>query len=328
MKAVICTRWGPPEVLEYREVAKPVPKDNEVLIRIHAATVFAGDCELRGLKFSFGMRLLMRLGFGFRGPRKKILGQELAGTIERTGKDVRSFKEGDEVFGLSGFGFGTYAEYKCLPENGIIALKPANMPFEEAAAVPTGGLEALYYLRKANVGKGQKVLINGAGGSIGTFGIQLAKHYGAEVTVVDSADKLDMLISTGADHVIDYVKEDFTQNGQVYDVIFDVVGKSSFAHSEASLGPGGYFLMANPMTRESRRGRRGAKKSGKKVIFKTGEEKAENLITLKELCEEGVLKTVIDRRYPLERTADAHRYVDSGRKKGNVVLTIHDAKKK
>jgi len=323
MKAVICTKYGPPEVLQLTEVEKPTPKINEVLIKIHAATVFAGDCEIRKFKFPAWLWLLLRIGFGFRGPRQKILGQELSGEIESVGKDVKQFKKGDQVFASTGASLGAYAQYKCLPEGGMLAIKPTNMTYEQAATVPSGGLEALVLLRKANIQSGQKVLINGAGGSIGTVALQIAKTLEAEVTCVDSTKKLEMLRTIGADHVIDYTQEDFTKNSQTYDVIFDVVGKSSFSRSIKSLKKNGHYLLANPGLSHMVRGLWTSKTSSKKVISGiTVTRKTDDLIFLKGLIEAGKIKSVIDRTYPLNQIVEAHRYVETGHKKGNVVITV------
>ncbi|MDA4111988.1 MAG: NAD(P)-dependent alcohol dehydrogenase, partial [Thaumarchaeota archaeon] len=248
----------------------------------------------------------------------KILGQELAGEIESVGKDVKEFKKGDQVFAYTGFHLGAYAEYDCLPESGLVAPKPINMSYEEAAAVPLGGLHALHFLRRANIQAGQKVLINGAGGSIGTIAVQLAKSFGAEVTGVDSAEKLDMLRSIGADHVIDYTKEDFTKSGNKYDVIFDVIGKGSFSGCIKSLKDNGFYLLGNPSL--SQRIRRNS--GNKKVISGMTSYKAEDLIFLKDLIEKGKIRSAIDRRYPLEQIPEAHKYVDTGQKIGNVVITV------
>jgi len=322
MKAIIFTKYGAPDVLQLTEVAKPTPRDHEVLIRIDAATVTAGDCELRSFKIPLFIWLPLRLYMGLRKPRKKILGQELAGEIEAAGKEVKLFRKGDQVFAATGFSFGAYAEYTCLPEEGVLAIKPATMTCEEAAAVPVKGLEALYFLRKENIQSGQKVLIIGAGGSIGTFAVQLAKSFGAEVTGVDSMGKLDMLRSLGADHVIDYTQTDFTANGETYDVIFDVMGKTSFSRTVRSLKPNGRYLLANAGLSQMVRGRWTSMRSSKQVIVGAASEKAEDLNFLKELIEAGKIHSVIDRRYPLEHIAEAHRYVDTGHKKGNVVITV------
>ena len=322
MKAAVCTRYGPPEVLQLKELEKPTPKDNEVLVRVHAATVTAGDCELRSLKLPLSWQLIARIGFGFRGPRKKILGQELAGEIESVGKAVRLFKKGDQVFAFTGLRLGAWAEYNCLPENGWMAMKPANMTYEEAAAVPAGGLHALYCLRKGNIKSGQKVLIYGAGGTVGTVAVQLAKSFGAEVTGVDSTRKLDMLRSIGADKVVDYSKEDFTKSGETYDVIFDVVGKSSFSGCMRSLNEKGFYLLGNPGLSQLVRGLLTSMRSSKKVIGGMASYRTKDLTFLKELIEAGKIRSAIDRRYPLERIAEAHRYVDTGQKEGNVVITV------
>jgi 2-desacetyl-2-hydroxyethyl bacteriochlorophyllide A dehydrogenase len=333
MKAIVWTKYGPPDVLQLQEVEKPTPKDNELLIRIHATTVTAGDCELRSLNLPLMYGLPLRIYSGLIRPKRvTVLGTELAGEIEAVGKDVRLFKEGDQVFGSAGFGFGANAEYICLPEEpegmeGGVAIKPANMTYEEAATVPFGGRDALHFLRKANIQSGQKVLINGAGGSIGTFAVQLAKYFGAEVTAVDSTAKLDMLRSIGADQVIDYTQEDFTRSGETYDVIFDVVGKSSFSRGMRSLKENGFYLLANPRLSHMVRAPWTSMRSSKKVILEAASGTIEDLVFLRELIEAGKIRTVIDRRYPFEQIAEAHRYVETGRKKGNVVITVeHDDK--
>ena len=327
MKAIVWTKYGPPDVLQLQEVEKPQPKDNELLIKIHATTVTVGDCEMRRLEYPLFMGVLVRMFVGFRRPtRITILGMELAGEVEKVGKDVTRFKSGDQVFAATGFiGTGACAEYICLPEEpdaGAIAIKPANMSFEDAAAVPVGGLEALSLLRKGNVQPGQKVLINGAGGTIGPFAIQLAKFFGAEVTAVDSTKKLDTLRSLGADHVIDYSQEDFTKGGKTYDIIFDVVGKSSYSGCIRSLKENGIYLLTYPKLGRSLRGRWTSRRSNKKVIGGTSTDSTEDLIFLSELVEAGKMKSVIDRCYPLEQTAEAHRYVETAQKIGNVVIIV------
>lgn len=322
MKAIVCPKYGSPDVLKLKEVEKPIPKDNEVLVKICAATVTAGDCEIRRFEMPAWLWLPARIGFGLFGPRKKILGQELAGEIEETGKDVKQFQKGDQVFARTGFSLGAYAQYKCLPEEGVLAIKPANMTYKEAATVPLGGIEALHYLRYGNIRKGHKVLINGASGSIGTLAVQIAKYFGAEVTGVCSSRNLDLVSSIGAEHVIDYAQEDFTKNGVTYDVIFDVIGKSPYSRSVRSLKKNGHYIIANPGLSEMIRGRWTSIISKKKVIAGGAREKTEDLIFLKELIEDRKIKAAIDRTYPLEQTAEAHRYVEKGHKKGNVVITI------
>ena len=322
MKAIVCTRYGPPDVLQLKEVEKPTPKDNEVLIRVHAATVTKGDCELRSLKLPLLWKLFGRIGFGFRRPRKKILGQELAGEIESVGKAVRLFKNGDQVFANTGLRLGAWAEYSCLPETGLMTTKPATMTYEEAAAVPVGGLHALRLLRKAKIQRGQKVLIIGAGGTVGTLAVQLAKSFGAEVIAVDATGKLDMLRSIGADMVFDYIKDDFTKSGQIYDVILDVVGKASYSGCIRSLKENGYYLFGNPGLSQQFRGLWTSTMSSKKVVGGMVSYGTEDLVFLRELIEAGKIRSVIDRRYPLEQVAEAHRYVDTGQKIGNVVVTV------
>jgi NADPH:quinone reductase-like Zn-dependent oxidoreductase len=329
----VWTRYGPPEVLQLREVGKPVPRDDQVLIRIRATTVTAGDCEMRSLQFPIYLSLLMRLWRGLIKPKgTTIPGTELAGEIEAVGQDVTLLRRGDQVFGAAGLDFGAAAEYICLPERpgemeGGVAIKPANMTYEEAAAVPFGGRDALHFLRKGNLERGQKILINGAGGSIGTFAVQLAKYFGAEVTAVDSTGKLDMLRSIGADHLIDYTREDFTQSGETYDVIFDVIGRIAFSPNARSLKQDGTYLTANPRLPQMVQGLWTSIRSGKKVIMETASGTIEDLVLLRGLIEAGKIKSVIDRCYPLEQIVEAHRYVETGQKKGNVVITVgHDSK--
>lgn len=326
MKAIVMTKFGPPEVLLLQQVAKPVPKDNEILVKIHATTAFAGDGELRGLKVPIELRLPFLIYLSFFRPKPIILGQELAGEVEAIGKDVRKFKVGDLVFATTSIGLGAYAQYKCMPEEpgvmgGALAIKPANLSYAEAAAVPVGGLEALHFIRKGKIQRGERVLINGAGGSIGTMLVQMAKLRGAQVTAVDSAEKLGMLRSIGANHVIDYAREDFTRSGQMYDAIFDVVGKSSFSRSLRALTFNGRYLLVNPGL-SHRFQARWVSTGGKQVIHGAGSQNAEDLLHLKDLIEAGQLRPIIDRTYPLEQMAEAHRYVDQGHKKGNVAVIV------
>jgi len=324
MRANVLTKFGPPEAFQLKDIKKPVPKDDEVLIRIWATTVTAADCQIRSLNFPFWARLPIRIWLDRRLPNL-ILGQELAGEVEAVGKAVNRFKPGDQIFGTAGFRLGTYAEYVCLPAApaaGVLGLKPANMSYEEAVALSIGGLEAVHFLRKAYIRGGERVLIVGAGGSIGTFAVQLASHFGAEVTGIDSTGKLDMLRALGADYVIDYTREDFTKSGETYDVIFDVIGKSSFSDSLKSLKPNGRYMLGNPGASQTVRGHWTPLRNGQKVIFRTAGQGTDELDFLRELVEAGHIRTVIDRRYPLEQIADAHRYVDTGQKKGNVIITF------
>lgn len=324
MNAIVYTQYGPADVLHLQEVEMPAPKDNEVLIKVHATSVTAADCNARGFTFvPPGLGFIARLSFGPRKPRQPVLGVELSGEIVDVGKDVRRFKKGDTVFGISQK-MGAYAEYICMPEDASIALKPANLTYAEAASIPFGANTALYFLRDmAKLQSGQKILIIGASGCTGVYAVQLAKYYGAEVTGVCSTRNLELVRTLGADQVIDYTREDFTRNGQTYDVIFDMVpGKSSFARYKSSLKPNGLYLAGagglDSFTQMAWTGLTG----GKKVIAGMAPDRVEELVFLKELCEAGKLRPVIDRRYPLEQTAEAHRYADTGRKRGSVVITI------
>ena len=328
MKAILWTKYGSPDGLKLGQVATPTPRDNEILVKVQAATASTADTELRRLKLPLLFAFPLRFYLGVRKPiRITILGTEFAGEVVSTGKDVALYKPGDQVFGYTGLGMGTYAEYLCLAEKpsapaSVMGHKPANLTYEEAAAAPFGGLEALHALRQANIQPGQKVLIVGAGGSIGTYAVQLARHYGAEVTGVDKAGKLEMLRSIGVDRVIDYAQQDFTKNGQKYDVIFDTIGKSPFSGSLRSLNENGTYLNSNPGLFGGIRMRWFSGRSNKTVIPWTAGYTTDNLLALKKLLEAGAIRPVIDRRYPLEQTAAAHRYVDSGQKKGNVVITV------
>ncbi len=327
MKAITFTKYGSPDVLQLKEIDKPTPQNNEVLIRIYATTVTSGDVKLRSFKVPFMYWFPMGIMFGFRKPNKPAVGVELAGEIESVGKDVKLFRKGDQVYGDAGMNVSTYAEYICLPEEGVVVIKPANMTYEEAAAVPVGASTALFFLRKANIQSGQKVLIYGASGSVGTFAVQLAKYFGAEVTGVCSTTNLELVKSLGADKVIDYTKEDFT-GGETYDVIFDTVGKSPFSASVKSLKQNGVYLLGAVWKMSLYvRGPWVSMISSKKVITGVANESSDDLIFLKQLIEAEKIKSVIDRCYSLEQIAEAHSYVEKGHKKGNVIITLEQNNK-
>ena len=322
MKAVVCTKYGPPEVLQPREVEKPVPKDNEILIKVHATTVTSGDTRIRGFKVPLSFWLPARIALGFRSPKINILGAELAGEIKSVGKDVKKFKAGDQVFAYPGHHGGGYAEYTCIREDSAVAIKPTNLTYEEAAAVSFGGNTALYFLTQADIKDGQKVLIYGASGSVGTYAVQLAKYFGAEVTGVCSSSNIELVKSLGADKVIDYTNEDFSKNSEIYDVIFDAVGKSSISDCMESLQKEGVYLQAVATPATSLRMQWTSITNSRTLIGGTAVPKTENLNILKKLVETGNIKPVVDRTYPIEKIIEAHRYVDKGHKKGNVVITV------
>ena len=323
MKAVVYTGYGSPDVLQLKEVEKPIPKNDEILIKVQAAEATKTDCELRSFNFQVKWFWLpLRIAMGLIKPKKQILGGYFAGEVESVGKDVSKFKKGDQIFGTTKLRLGAYGEYVCLPASYTLVPKPHNVSFEEAAAVPLGGLNALHFLRKANIRKGEKVLVNGAGGSIGSFGVQIAKAMGAEVTAVDSTIKEDILRRIGADHFFDYTKEDFTKSGQTYDVIFDMVAKSSYSECVRMLNPKGRYLMANPRISDMLRSVLTSKFTDKTAIFVFAGEKEEELLALKEMIEEGKIKLLIDKIYSLEQAAEAHRRVETEQRLGPVVISV------
>jgi 2-desacetyl-2-hydroxyethyl bacteriochlorophyllide A dehydrogenase len=328
MKAVIWNKYGTPDGLILQEVERPVPKDDEILVRIHATSVTAGDCEMRRLDLPLMLSFPIRLYAGLLKPKRiKILGQELAGEVEEVGEYVKSFRKGDKVFGTTGFNFGAYAEYICLPGNpddaqGVLAPKPVNLTYEEAAVVPTAGFEALHFLQKANIQHGDKVLIIGAGGSIGTYSIQLTKYFGAEVTGVDRTEKLEMMRSIGADKVIDFTEQDIIGIGETYDLIIDVVGGSSVSHRLKLLNQDGMYFLAYAGLSHIVLRMWISMTSKKQLKIEASEQKKEDLIFLKELIESEKIKPVIDRNYSLSQIAEAHRFAETGQKKGNIVITV------
>lgn len=322
MKAIVFTKYGPPDVLQIRDIEKPVPRDDEVLIKVHAAEVTKADCEMRSLNFQVKWFLpFLRLYLGLTKPRKQVLGAYFSGTVEATGKAVPRFRPGDRVFGATRMRLGAHSEYLCLPASYTIAPKPDNISFFEAAAVPLGGLNALHFMRKANIRNGEKVLINGAGGSIGTFAVQIARAMGAEVTAVDSAMKADMLSRIGVAHFIDYAREDFTSNGRTYDVIFSMVARTPYALCINALNQGGRYILANPRVSDMLRSVLTGWLTGKQAIFAFAGEKLEELLVLKEMTEDGTIKPVVDKIYPFEQAAEAHHRVETEQRLGTVVIS-------
>ena len=337
MKAIVCEKFGPPDVLELKEVKKPIPRDKEILIKNHATTVNYGDLVARNFKniplrnFHMPLPLIFptKIFFGLRKPRIKILGSVFAGEIEVVGKDVKRFKEGDQVFGYLGQSMGAYAQYLCVPEKGMVEIKPANITYEEAVVHPYGAIMAGSLLRKGKIQQGQKVLINGASGGIGSAAVQLAKsHYGAEVTGVCSTARLEFVKSLGADQVIDYTQEDFTTQGETYDLVFDILGKSSFSKVKSCLKPKGRYLLASFKMRKVLQMLRTKFTGGKRVICALATDGGtDDLVFFKKLIERGKIKSIIDKCFPLEQAAEAHRYVEEGHQKGNVVITLEHLNK-
>jgi NADPH:quinone reductase-like Zn-dependent oxidoreductase len=322
MKAVVYEKYGPPEVLQLKEVEKPTPQDNEVLIKTSATTVTSGDWRVRSLIAPLGFGLLTRLVFGISKPKQPILGMELAGVVESVGQAVSKFKVGDAVFAFSGAAMGCYAQYKCMPQDGAVALKPPNLSFDEAAALSFGGSTALSFFRRGKLQRGQSVLINGASGGVGTAAVQLAKHFGAQVTGVCSAANGELVRALGASHVIDYTKEDFTHNGVTYDVIVDTVGTAPFSRCQSSLKAGGRLLMVLGTLPQMLQIPWVSLTTNKKIIAGPASANAEDVRFLARLAAAGEFKPVIDRSFRFEQIVQAHRYVDTGRKKGNVIVTM------
>ena len=323
VKAIVYTKYGAPEVFRIKEIEKPIPGDGEILIKIHAVEATKADCELRSFNFAVKWFWLpLRVAMGVTRPKKQVLGGYYSGVIEAVGRDVSKFKQGDQVFGTTRMLFGAYGEYVCLPSDYTIVTKPHNMSFEEAAAVPLGGLNAIHFLRKANLRNGEKVLINGAGGSIGTFGVQIAKAMGAEVTAVDSTIKEDMLRRIGADHFIDYTKEDFTKSGQTYDVIFNMVARSSYSRCVNSLNTKGRYLIGNPRIYDMLRSVLTSVFTDKTAIFAFAGEKQEELLALKNMIEAGKIKSTVDKIYSPEQAAEAHQRVETEQRLGIVVISM------
>ena len=323
MKAIVYEKYGAPEVLQIQQIEKPGPEHDEVLIKIHAAEATKADCEMRSFKFAVKWFWLpLRLAIGISKPKKQVLGGYFAGVVEAIGRDVSKFKQGDQVFGTTRLLFGAYGEYLCLPADYTILPKPQNMSFAEAAAVPLGGLNALHFMKKASIQSGEKVLINGAGGSIGTFAVQIAKAMGAEVTAVDSGIKETMLRQIGADHFVDYSKTDFTQSGNTYDVVFNMVARSSYSRCVNSLNPKGRYLMGNPRISDMLRSVVTSRFTDKTAIFAFAGEKEEELLTLREMIEAGKIKSVVDKIYPPEQAAEAHRRVETEQRLGVVVISM------
>ena len=327
MKAIVYTQYGSPDILQIKEIDKPNPKDNEVLVKVHAAEVTKADCEIRSFKFPVKWFWLpLRIALGLIKPKRQVLGGYLAGVVEAVGKNVSKFKSGDQIFGSTKLRLGAHGEYVCLPSHYTLVPQPDNMSFEEAAAVPLGGLNALHFMKKAQIHEGEKVLVNGAGGSIGTFGVQIAKSMNAEVTAVDSAIKERMLRRIGADHFIDYAKEDFTKSGQTYDVIFSMVARASYDDCVRALNPGGRYVMANPRISDMLKSVLLPKLTDKRAIFAFAGEKKHELLELKQMIESGKIKSIVDKVYSFEQAADAHRRVETEQRLGIVVISAghHD----